>query len=68
MFDKCVHKNVWKNKQTNKQRDKNFPVVFLVFFFFFFYRRVTHKRHELWNNRADLSAPLSDDNSNSERL
>ena len=35
MFDKCVHKNVWKNKQTNKQRDKNFPVVFLVFFFFF---------------------------------
>ena len=25
-------------------------------------------RHELWNKRTDLSSPLSDDNSNAERL
>ena len=45
MFDKCVHKMF--EKKTNKQTDKDFPVVFLDFFFFFFYRRVTHKRHGL---------------------
>ena len=55
MFDKT-------NKQTSTQTK------FLVFFFFFFYRRVTHKRYELWNNRAEMSAPFSDDNSNAERL
>ena len=39
MFDKCVHKMFEKKKQTkqtNKQTDQDFPVVFLDFFFFFF--------------------------------
>ena len=30
MFDTVFIKNVWKNKQTNKQTDKDFPVVFFV--------------------------------------